>query len=89
MTPREIIELNCDAAKRGALAIWTVYRSPKDRPGEIVARMHEVTRGLSQATECMFADKELERVRQRLYEAGLTRLDRNERDDPVIVETWI
>jgi hypothetical protein len=37
----------------------------------------------------MFADKELERVRQRLYEAGLTRLDRNERDDPVIVETWI
>lgn len=67
-----------------ALTLWVVYDSPIDLPGRFVARkwLNETP------TAELLQGKTLDELRSRLP-GGLYRLDRDEADDPRIVETWI
>ena len=66
------------------LPIWTVYDSPRDLPGRYVARLFV----MDKATTKVITAPTLEAVRN-LLPAGLTCLERNPQDDPMIVETWL
>lgn len=66
------------------LPIWTVYDSPRDLPGQFVARLFILDR----ATAKVIKAPTLEALRK-LLPPGLTCLPRNPQDDPVIVETWL
>ncbi len=66
------------------LEIWTVYDSPIDLPDRFVARKFV----LDKPTGEILQDKTLEGLRSKLP-PGLTRLERSQNDDPVIVECWL
>lgn len=83
-----ILKLQDNAAKRGALGLWTVYDRPKDYPHGICARRHEVTAGRSKPTEHILIG-ELKQLQGYFRAAGLHRLPRDEKDDVKIVETWV
>lgn len=72
------------------LTVWTVYQNPSDHPGWWVLRAHDVVRGQENPVPRSewHAALTLDGVRLALP-PGLTRLDRNPTDDPVIYETWI
>jgi hypothetical protein len=81
-----------EAHKRGALAIWTIYRgalgagpSPSDG---FIACMHEVHDGSTKATDKIVTG-ELEDIRKIFWQAGLLKLSRSEGDEPQIVESWV
>lgn len=68
------------------LSIWTVYDHPRDYPHCYVARQF---RG-EQPTNSVIISADLGKLREvLLVEMGLTRLERDERDDLVILETWL
>lgn len=71
-------------AEGGQLLLWVVYENPKDYPGSFVARPG-VTGGMACAV--LLADT-LDELRADLP-PGLTRLERDPTDDPVIVEVWL
>jgi hypothetical protein len=84
----QVLEVNAKAVKRGALSIWTVYNRPKDHSTGYMARRHEVVGGEERSTmDTLKAD--LEDIQEIFLAAGLTRLTRDETDDPVIVESWL
>lgn len=64
--------------------IWTVYQYPEDYPGKFVARCFD----LDKPTVAVIVADGLEDLRS-LLPKGLVRLERNELDDPVILETWL
>ncbi len=59
---QQVLMSNADAAKRGALTIWTVYDRPKDHPDGFIARRFEIGRGQTIATDDTLAGK-LEDIR--------------------------
>jgi hypothetical protein len=68
------------------LSIWTVYDHPRDYPHCYVARQF---RG-EQPTNSILISADLEVLREvLLVDMGLTRLERDVSDDPVILETWL
>jgi hypothetical protein len=74
------------------LNTWTLYQNTKDFPGQFVARRFE----LDKPTSDHFADSNVERVRQWIYEEAVKSgqgepycLPRQSQDDPVVMETWI
>jgi hypothetical protein len=68
------------------LSIWTVYDHPSDYPHCYVARQFIGEK----STNSVMVSADLERLREiLLVDMGLTRLERDERDDPVILETWL
>lgn len=73
------------------LAMWTVYKHPSDYPDKYVARQFVVSGGEGPtATHSIVIMDDLEALRDFLRsDLHLTRLMRNEEDDPVIVETWL
>lgn len=73
-----------------ALAMWTVYDSPRDYPGKFVARLGVTRRGESEPipTGHIAVAPTLDLVR-RMTPSGLVCLARSEGDDPTIVETWL
>lgn len=80
------IEIQNESHELGALLIWTVYRSPSDAPGKMIARPHSA-RHNAPLLHHIEAD-DIETLRGMLP-PGLLRMDRAQSDDPVIVETWI
>jgi hypothetical protein len=78
-----------DAAKRGALAIWTVYDRPEDHPGGYIARMSESHRSGEPIATSLTLAGELAGIRQVLTKAHLIRVDRKPNDAPQIVESWL
>ena len=66
------------------VTLWTIYRHPKDYPDKYVARKFILDKPTS---EILIGDT-LEELRA-LLPFGLTRLERDLGDDPLIVETWI
>lgn len=70
--------------ERKQLFIWTIYKHPTDYPDKFVARCFNYDR----PTTAFYVADTLEEIR-RLIPQGLFRLDRDERDDPVIVECWL
>jgi hypothetical protein len=82
-----LVEAQRGAAKRGALAIWTVYHRPADYPGGYIARMSESQRnGEPTATDLTLAGQ-LDGIRQVLTKARLIRLDRKPDDASKVVES--
>jgi hypothetical protein len=72
----------------GALEIWTVYRNPKDYPGQFVARKCFATAPKPTVTTDMFVADSLDEIHA-LLPRGLMRIPRYEADDPAIVEVWL
>ncbi len=65
-------------------SMWVVYESPDDFPDQYVARrLH-----LNRLTKDYVVGNTLIEVRSKLPK-GLFRIERSERDDPQIRETWI
>lgn len=73
-----------------ALGMWTVYNHPFDYPDSYVARLWVVSSdGNHGPTETMIVTDDLGYIREKLASRGLVRLERDERDDPKIMETWL
>jgi hypothetical protein len=84
-----VIQVQYNAAQRGALTVWTIYDRPSDYPHGTMARRHEVNRdGLVYPTDHILVG-ELERLREIFDGAGLVKIERQGKDDPPIVETWL
>jgi hypothetical protein len=83
-----IISLTNDLQKAGALAMWTVYKHPRDYPKHYVARCFKV-RGDVDPTEHTLVTKSLHQLRTMLHAAGLHCLGRFDQDEAHIVETWL
>lgn len=71
------------------LAMWVVYDHPKDFPDQYVARQHVVGIAGNRPTGRTMGSDRLERVRAALENLGLVCIARSEKDDPVIIETWL
>lgn len=65
--------------------LWVVTDHPKDFPEFFVARRWVN----GQPTGAAMMDRSLEDLRRTLAAYGLTRIPRDESDDPVIVESWV
>lgn len=70
--------------KQTTMPIITVFKNPADYPGKYVARVFDVDKPTNLAA---VADTYEELVAA--IPSGMVRMERNEKDDPVIVETWI
>lgn len=65
-------------------SLWVIYESPPDFPNQYVARrLH-----LNHPTPDFVVGDTLHEVRSRLPK-GLFRIERSERDDPSVRESWI
>jgi len=74
-----------------SLSMWTVYDHPKDFPNTFVAREFRIgPGGKMEITANVIISADIDVLRRTLLtDMGLTCLDRNEEDDPAIVETWL
>lgn len=70
-----------------SLAIWTIYQSPSDHPGEFVARKWLV-KTEPVPSEWVVKGATLAEVRAKLP-PHLFRMERDPMDDPNIVESWL
>ena len=70
--------------RQTTMPIITIFNSPTDYPGKYVARVFDVGKPTTLAA---VADTYEELMQAN--PAGMVRLERNEKDDPVILETWI
>jgi hypothetical protein len=84
-----ILTAQSDAAKRGALAVWTVYDRPDDYPYGFIARMVEVASGGATTSTSLVLTGELAGIRHVLAKARRIRLDRKPDDAPQVVESWL
>jgi len=90
LKPDDVIEAQAEAARRGALTLWTIYDHPRDYPEGFVARMHEIMPGTaSYPTAKTIEADSIATIRRIFLDAGLLRLDRHGRDDKTIVESWV
>lgn len=65
-------------------SIWVIYESPPDFPDQYVARrLH-----LNRLTQDYVVGATLVEVRSKLPK-GLFKIERSDRDDPLIRESWI
>jgi hypothetical protein len=70
------------------ITIWTIYFSPKDFPGEWIARLFE----LDQPTKSILRASGLDELRWSIqndsdYERVV--IPRSENDQPSVIESWI
>ena len=84
-----VLTAQSDAAKRGALAVWTVYDRPDHYPDGFIARMFEVASGGTTTPTDMLLTGELAGIRLVLAKARRIRLDRKPDDAPQVVESWL
>jgi hypothetical protein len=84
-----VLTAQSDAAKRGALAVWTVYDRPDDYPYGFIARMVEVASGGTTTPTSMVLTGDLAGIRHVLAKARRIRLDRKPDDGPQVVESWL
>ena len=83
-----VMRAQVDAARRGALGMWTIYDKPTDYPDGYIARMHESGAGRCEPTENVVTGK-LDAIRDVFVMAGLTPIGRDRNDQPHIVESWL
>jgi hypothetical protein len=70
------------------LTIWTIYDSPKDFPGEYVARRFN----LDKATEVFIRCSNLDELRAKvinLFDYEPYRIPRSASDNPAIIESYV
>lgn len=76
-----------EAKRRFPPPIWTIYASPRDYPGEYVAR---VWYGETPEPGEPLRAPDLVQIRELVVEAGASMpIMRGLTDDPCIVETWL
>jgi hypothetical protein len=75
-------------AESDPLFMWTVYDHPRDFPNSFVARLWRIEAGKTTPTDTIMVFPTLKMIRERMMDAGLTRIRRFEHDDPNIVEVW-
>lgn len=78
-----------DLSDGDTFPIWVVYDHPTDYPDHFVARAHRVGVDGQRPTSKLIAAPTLESIRTSMVNLGLTCVQRNEEDDPVIVECWL
>lgn len=71
--------------KQTAVPIITVYKNPTDYPGKYVARVFDLERPTNMAAVADTYEDLLEAIPTGM----MVRMERNPKDDPVIVETWV
>lgn len=71
------------------LKIFTVTLGTRDYPNRVALRAHVIYPGRSEPENIVFLFRTLHAVRRWCLWMGLTRLERDPSDDPVIVESWI
>lgn len=71
--------------KQTTVPIITVYDHPADYPDKFVARVFDLNRPTNMAAIADTYEELLEAIPTR----SMARMERNPKDDPVIVETWI
>jgi hypothetical protein len=74
------------------LVFYAIYEHPRDYPHSFVARRWRLVDGAKEPDRLpLVVGPTLEAVREVLHCSafGLTRLERDPYDDPVIVEVWI
>jgi len=71
------------------LSGWTVYDHPSDYPDEFVARRWIASKGGVIATAEILTSPAIVRLRAKLIQKGLYRLERSPGDDAKIIEVWI
>jgi hypothetical protein len=85
----DLVVIQGETMRGGALPIWTVYERPRDYPTGFVARMFVVGKEGSKATGHAMKCLELEPIREKLHRAGLVLVPRDPQDEPQIIESWI
>lgn len=90
MATEQILQIQAESIKRGALSIWTIYDKPRDFPHSYVARRFEVSNA---STEPLATDDvvqgDLPIIRKSFAQCGLTCIPRDPSDEPQIVESWL
>ena len=73
------------------LVMWTVYKHPKDYPGEYVARKFVITENSCGPSNESISSRSLRDVRNvlRSLYGDLIQLKRPPDDEPHIVEVWL
>jgi hypothetical protein len=73
------------------LVMWTVYKHPKDYPGDYVARKFVITEDFYGPSNESISSRSLRDVRNvlRSLYRGLIQLKRPPDDEPHIVEVWL
>lgn len=71
-----------------AFPIWTVYDGPADYPGQYVARLFVIRRGVPYVTDTALFSVTLDGLRAKLP-PGLFCMPRLPEDEPHIVESWL
>jgi hypothetical protein len=73
------------------LVMWTVYKHPKDYPGEYVARKFVITEDSYRPSNESISSRSLRDVRNvlRSLYRGLIQLKRPPDDEPHVVEVWL
>lgn len=66
------------------LPLIAIYHNPSDFPGKFVARVYD----LNEASPVHMVKNSLEEIRNRIP-LEMSRLNRHQDDDPVIVEVWV
>lgn len=72
------------AMKQTIIPLICIYDHPKDYPDKYVARLWDCNK----ATNIIATADTLQGIRVKIPE-GMVRMERDQGDDPVIVETWI
>jgi hypothetical protein len=70
------------------LAMYTIYRNPRDYPGRFVVRRSLVGTEICKDAEPLIVCDSLEEARDAIP-GELVCITRSIEDDPVIVETWL
>lgn len=74
---------------RGHLPMFTIYgKNTKDYPGWFVARLFISLPTVLATPVVLYADT-LQGIRDALPQCGLSRMERDPNDDPVILEIWL
>ncbi len=88
---RAVVRPACQGAPVTPLVMWTVYKHPKDYPGDYVARKFVITEDVYRPSKESISSRSLRDVRnvlQSLY-PGLIQLKRPPDDEPHVVEVWL
>ena len=71
------------------LPLWVVYDHPADHPDHYIARKFVITNFAVDPTRKYLRSHRLQVLQAALQRKGLTRMDHDISDDPVILETWL
>lgn len=70
------------------LRMWVIYNSPRDHPGKFVVRLFNVYPSGPEPQQWHVVCDGLDDARDHVP-AGLVRINRDARDEPQIVESWL